>query len=42
MARKLDNLGPELAAQIERAWARRDLEDWGSSLFSVGGAIWLA
>jgi transposase len=28
MARKLDNLGPELAAQIERAWARRDLEDW--------------
>lgn len=28
MARKLDNLGPELAEQIERAWARRDLEDW--------------
>lgn len=28
MARKLDNLGPELAAQIERAWGRRDLEDW--------------
>lgn len=28
MARKLDKLGSELAAQIERAWARRDLEDW--------------
>jgi hypothetical protein len=28
MARKLDDLGPELVVQIERAWARKDLEDW--------------
>jgi hypothetical protein len=28
MARKLDNFGPELVAQIDEAWGRRDLEDW--------------
>jgi transposase len=28
MARKLDDLGQELAEQIEQAWARRDLADW--------------
>ncbi len=28
MARKLENLGVELAAQIEEAWGRRDLADW--------------
>jgi transposase len=28
MARKLDELGPELVAEIERAWARKDLEAW--------------
>jgi transposase len=28
MARKLENLGPELVAQIEGAWARKDLAGW--------------
>lgn len=28
MARKLQNLGPELVAQIEEAWVRKDLAAW--------------
>lgn len=28
MGRKLEELGPELVAKIEREWARKDLEDW--------------
>lgn len=28
MARKMDDLGSELVAQIEQAWARKNLEDW--------------
>lgn len=28
MALKLEKLGPELVAEIERAWALKDLEHW--------------
>ncbi len=28
MARKLQNLGPELVAQIEEEWGRKDLAEW--------------